>query len=231
MRLFLIFATATLGLFFYNYGQHSKGKRATVFEEKNGMVSIEAEHFYMQSKSDIRKWFIIDKKFNSDLADPDENHAVTASGKKYVECLPDTRTNHDEKLTAGENFSNKAGEMAILHYRVHVNNPGKYFVWVRSYSTGTEDNGIHVGIDGAWPESGQRLQWCEGKNAWTWESKQRTQEVHCGEPELVYLEIDTAGLHDLQFSMREDGFEFDKFVLTKTYENPGGVGLKEVIRK
>jgi hypothetical protein len=120
--------------------------------------------------------------------------------------------------------------MAILHYKVQINNPGKYYVWVRAYSTGTEDNGIHVGIDGTWPESGQRLQWCDGKHAWTWESKQRTHEVHCGVPELIYLDIKQAGEHEIQFSMREDGFEFDKFVLTKAFEKPEGTGPEVIIK-
>ena len=85
---------------------------------------------------------------------------------------------------------------------------------VRTFSTGTEDNGIHIGIDGYWPESGQRMQWCEGKSQWTWESKQRTDSIHCGEPMKIFLEIIKPGLHTIQFSMRENGFTFDKFVLT-----------------
>jgi hypothetical protein len=231
MRLFIIFGVATLGLFFYNFTQEPQVKKEKIFEEQNGILAVEAEHFYNQSESEVRSWYVIDDKFKGKMADPDENHASSASGGKYVECLPDTRTTHDDKLTASENFSNKAGEMAILHYKVQINNPGKYYVWVRAYSTGTEDNGIHVGIDGEWPESGQRLQWCDGKNQWTWESKQRTQEVHCGVDELIYLDIKKAGMHDIQFSMREDGFEFDKFILTKTYEKPVGVGQSEVIKK
>lgn len=230
MRLFLIFAVVTFGLFFYSFKQQPNTKKVKIFEERDGVLAIEAEHFYSQSKTDIRKWYVVDKKHKTTLADPDESHASLASGGKYLECLPDTRTTHDDKLTAGENFSNKAGEMAILHYKVYINNPGKYYVWVRAYSTGTEDNGIHVGLDGEWPECGQRLQWCEGKNQWTWESKQRTQEVHCGVAELIYLNIKEAGEHEIQFSMREDGFEFDKFVLTKKYEKPEGFGNDELIK-
>lgn len=30
----------------------------------------------------------------------------------------------------------------------------------------------------------------------------------------IYLNIEKPGLHEIQFSMREDGFEFDKFILT-----------------
>jgi len=231
MRVFIIFGVATLGLFFYNFTQDPQVLKESVFEEKNGVLAVEAEHFYNQSKSEIRKWHIIGKKYKNKLSDPDEPHASSASGGKYIECLPDTRTTHEDKLTASENFSNVAGEMAILHYKIQINNPGKYYVWVRAYSTGTEDNGIHVGINGEWPESGQRLQWCEGKQQWTWDSKQRTKEVHCGVAELIYLDIVEAGVHDIQFSMREDGFEFDKFVLCKAYEKPHGCGPEEVVAK
>jgi len=229
MRLFILFLAITLALFFYNFKAQEIGGDQ-VFEEKNGILAVEAEKFSRQTKSDVRKWYLIDMDFSTELPDPDGHHATTASGKKYLECLPDTRVTHDDKLTAGENFSNKAGERAVLHYQVFINNPGRYYVWVRAFSTGTEDNGIHVGIDGAWPESGQRMQWCEGKNEWTWDSKQRTKEVHCGEPELIYLDIDQPGIHNIQFSMREDGFEFDKFVLKKVYEKPEGHGPAEAIK-
>lgn len=122
---------------------------------------------------------------------------------------------HDDKLIKGENFSNAGGEMAVISYPVNFKTTGRYYVWVRAYSTGSEDNGIHVGLDEQWPESGQQMQWCEGKNAWTWASKQRTEKVHCGEPYLIYPDIEKPGKHTIQFSMREDGFEFDKFLLTE----------------
>jgi hypothetical protein len=97
---------------------------------------------------------------------------------------------------------------------VYFHTPGRYYVWVRAYSTGSEDNGLHVGLNGTWPASGQRLQWCEGKNSWRWESKQRTQKQHCGEPHKIYLDIEEPGVHVVSFSMREDGFEFDKWFAT-----------------
>ena len=229
MRLFILFLAVTLALFFYSF-RTQQFQEGNIFEEKNGIVAVEAEHFYEQSKSDIRKWYLIGEDFSSEMQDPDGNHTIHASGGQYLECLPDTRTTRDDKLMPGENFSNLAVDMAILNYRVYINNPGRYYVWVRAFSTGTDDNGIHVGIDDTWPGSGQRLQWCEGKNQWTWESKQRTENVHCGEPELIYLDIEQPGNHDIQFSMREDGFEFDKFVLKKAYESPEGLGPKETIK-
>ena len=202
-----------------------------VFVEKDGIVSVEAEHFYKQTATDIRKWFVIDNNYSGKLQDVDEAHHATASNAAYLECLPDTRTTHDDKLIAGENFSNVPGKLAILHYKVDFTTKGRYYVWVRAYSTGSEDNGIHVGVNGDWPATGQRLQWCEGKNDWTWESKQRTKEVHCGVPELIYIDISEPGVHDIQFSMREDGFEFDKFILSKTYERPTGKGADETTKR
>jgi len=66
--------------------------------------------------------------------------------------------------------------------------------------------------------AGQRMQWCEGKNQWTWASMQRTKEVHCGVPYSVYLDIKKAGVHDIQFSMREDGLQMDQWLITQNKE-------------
>lgn len=104
--------------------------------------------------------------------------------------------------------------MAIISYKVHFNTPGKYYVWARIFSTGTEDNGLHVGIDGEWPASGRRMQWTK-KRRWAWGSKQRTQKVHTGVKHLLFLEIKEPGLHTISFSMREDGTEFDKWIMTQ----------------
>jgi hypothetical protein len=154
-----------------------------VFQEENGMLAVEAEYFFKQTKTNVRQWYRVSRdEWPRVGRDEDGPHCKNAGNNAYLEILPDTRVTHDDKLMAGENFSNAPGQIAVLHYRVWINNPGKYYVWVRAYSSGTEDNGIHVGLNGDWPETGQRLQWCDGKNTWRWESKQRTQELHCGEP-------------------------------------------------
>lgn len=187
-----------------------------IFQENNGVVAVEAEYFYKQSKSELRQWFITSKNTESKIVqDKDASHYLGASNDTYIKILPDTRVTHADKLVQGENFSNNGGEIGVLHYKVRISTPGRYYVWVRAYSSGSEDNGLHVGFNGIWPEQGQRMQWCEGKNKWTWGSKQRTKEVHCGIPKQIYLDIEKPGIHDIQFSMREDGFEFDKFILTK----------------
>ncbi len=193
----------------------------TVGEEIEGYLLVEAENFVVQAKDSVRKWQIIDS--TSTLSEKQKKFQahLTAGQKKYLQVLPDTRKTHDDSLIHGENFSNEPGRLAVISYPVKINTPGKYYVWVRAFSTGTEDNGIHVGLDGEWPESGQRMQWCEGKNQWTWASKQRTQEVHCGEDQLIYLEIEEAGIHTISFSMREDGFAFDQWALSQIFRIPG----------
>ena len=203
-----------------------------IFEEVDGLLAVEAEHFSEQTKTDKRQWYIVTTEGVPGIApDGDPSHAADASGGAYIEILPDTRRTHADKLTSGVNFSNEPGVMAVLSYPVHINTPGRYYVWVRAYSTGAEDNGLHVGIDGTWPETGARLQWCQGKNSWRWESKQRTAKVHCGEPYKIFLDIEKPGPHLIQFSMREDGFEFDKFILTKEkeFERPADTGPVSVV--
>ncbi len=186
-----------------------------VFEEVDGLVVVEAEHFFRQEKDEVRAWHLTTKDRTPDLEpDADPNHVAGASGGAYLEILPDTRKNHGEKLIGGENFQNNPGRMAVISYRVHFNTPGKYYVWARIYSTGTEDNGMHVGIDGTWPASGRRMQWT-GKNRWIWNSKQRTQNQHGGVRGLLFIEVEDPGVHVIQFSMREDGFEFDQWLMTQ----------------
>lgn len=199
---------------------------AQSYVEKEGLISIEAEDFASQTKADVRRWFKFDASTPAhSYADADDTHVEGASGGAYIEILPDTRTNHDEELVEGENFSPEPGKMCILTYPIYVSQPGRYYIWGRAYSTGPEDNGAHFGLNGDWPESSQRLQFCEGKEQWTWSSAQRRPENHCGEPLTLWIDIEEAGQHMLTLSMREDGIELDKIVLAldETYQ-PEGTG-------
>jgi hypothetical protein len=188
---------------------------SVVFAETDGMVAVEAEHYFAQTSDNVRAFHLTHSTQTPTIKpDGDPNHAATASGGAYLEILPDTRRTHADKLITNTNFSPKPGKLAVLNYKVNFSTPGRYYVWARAFSTGSEDNGLHVGIDGTWPESGQRMQWCNGKNSWRWESKQRTKDEHCGEPHKLFLDVPQAGEHVIQFSMREDGFEFDKWIMT-----------------
>ncbi|TMN74139.1 hypothetical protein CWB85_01890 [Pseudoalteromonas sp. S1727] len=187
-----------------------------VYHEDAGFVVIEAENFSTQHLDDKRRWLVFSKNTPAhNFADADQAHYHDASNGSYIEILPDTRSNHHEALVRNENFTNDAGTMAVLSYPVYFETPGRYYAWARAYSTGSEDNGVHLGINGQWPESAKRLQLCEGKHAWTWSSAQRIETNHCGTPNTIYVDIPHKGVHTIMISMREDGFELDKLLLTK----------------
>lgn len=187
-------------------------------------IVVEAEHFVRQTMDDVRRWYVLESGGELPSLDgagipaqwtqSDTSASASASGKALVRSLPDTRMTHDDKLIKGTNFSDKPGVIAVLDYDVQFDRPGRYYVWVRAYSTGSEDNGLHVGLDGQWPPSGQRMQWCSGKNQWTWNCAQRTKEQHCGVPMQIFLDVDEPGSRTVSFSMREDGFAMDQFLLT-----------------
>ncbi|MFA9392419.1 MAG: hypothetical protein ACERKD_21590 [Prolixibacteraceae bacterium] len=201
----LIFLSTTL---------NSMGQTA---EEKEGMLIVEAENYTMnESKGYPRLWVLTSMKDSvwAGFSDPDANHAKDSGGHSYLEALPDTRVTRDDRIENGESFYPIPGEGPTLSYQIKINHPGKYYVWCRAFSTGHEDNGLHVGIDGEWPESGARIQWCAGINQWTWSSAQRVPENHCGYPNSIYLDIQKKGLHTITFSMREDGMEFDQWMMT-----------------
>lgn len=187
-----------------------------VHQQTDGIVVVEAEDFDRVDRQTHRKWYLttIDEAPQV-KPDPDQNHADGASGGAYLEILPDTRVTHADPLVHGESFTNTPGECSVLYYPVMIENPGRYYVWVRMCCTGSEDNGLHVGLDGKWPASGARLQFTGQHGKWQWDSRQRTPKVHTGVLGQIWLDIDEPGLHTIMFSMREDGFEFDKFLLTR----------------
>ncbi|MEM6312760.1 MAG: hypothetical protein AAF743_01665 [Planctomycetota bacterium] len=183
----------------------------------DGIAVIEAESFVAQSADDIRRWYVqsTDGMAEVEGRDDDATDPATASCGAYIEILPDTRVTHNDEITGGLNFSNKPGVMGVLSYPVKFDEPGRYYVWACAHSVGSEDNGVHIGLNDDWPESGRRIQWCAGKHKWTWSSNQRVPQKHCGDPLTVWLDIEEPGVHMVTLSMREDGVELDRFLLTK----------------
>lgn len=207
----------------------SLAKAGLVFAEKGGVVAIEAEHFTKQELTDMRAWYLTTKDSSPDLQpDGDSSHIEGASGGAYLEILPDTRRTHDDKLIKGENFTEEMGTMAVLSYPVHFETAGTYWIWARACSTTTEDNGLHFGINGTWPETARRWQTVV-KNKWHWKSAQRTEEVHNGVPGILTLEVPSAGVHTIQVSMREDGISLDRILLANKKDYmPEGLGPKTI---
>lgn len=181
-------------------------------------IKVEAENHFSKDG----RWQLTSASVNPGITpDPDGSHHASASGQAYLELLSDTRVTHGDPLINGVNFWSQGGSGPAIDYIVNIPEAGRYTVWVKAYSTGTEDNGIHVGLNSSNPGSGERIQWCNGKNQWTWSSAQRTNSNHCGTTRTIYLDIGNAGANTIRFTAREDGFEMDQFMLIK--ENVSGL--------
>ena len=180
---------------------------ALVRRSPEDSILVQAEDFVAQRLNEVRSWCR-----GSECPEGWERPGV----EDYVIITPDTRRSHGDKLIVGENFTNTGGEMAVLTYNVDFPAAGRWYLWVRTYATDTENNGVHFGLNGTWPESAARVQYCPGRGRWHWDSRRRTVEDHCGVVGGLWLDVPEAGTHQVEVSMREDGFSMDAFYLTRS---------------
>ncbi len=187
----------------------------TTFEELNGHVVVEAEHFVRQTRDVIRRWFINGGGYvPTTKPDPDPVMVTDASNGMYVEALPDTFVHQGERAVDGTNIGLAPGSMAVLHYPVHFTLPGRYYIWTRMRSNDDEDNTFNAGIDDTWPASARCLQFPKLKKEWWWGGVIRDARGPQYPHHRAYLDVPAAGVYTIMYSMREDGSELDKFMLT-----------------
>lgn len=187
----------------------------TTFEEKDGQVVVEAEHFVRQTRDIIRRWFINGGGHAPTThPDPDPVMVTDASNGMYVEALPDTFVHNHERGVDGANIGLAPGAIAVLHYPVHFTKPGRYYIWTRMRSNDDEDNTFNAGIDDTWPASARCLQFPKLKKVWWWGGVIRDARGPSYPHHRAYLDVPAAGIYTIMYSMREDGSELDKFLLT-----------------
>ena len=119
----------------------------------------------------------------------------------------------------------------VLRYTVEFNQPGTYYVWALGRPCAESSRGCYQGTssnDSFWvtldglpnTDNNYRITgW--GSGGLTWVSQ-----IHgtSGQP---YLVVPSAGAHEVQVRVREDGFEWSKIVLTTTAgldQEPSGSG-------
>lgn len=184
-----------------------------IFGSKKGLIVVEAEHFYKQSKNDKRAWYINSPQHHPQVwPDHDTASYADASGVAYIEALPDLFHTEEDPIINGENLGSD-GNVAVVHYKVFFKEAGRYYIWTRLRSNDEEDNTTQAGINGIWPASAKILQSPVNKKKWIWKNDNRISR-NPWKIGRAYLDISFAGIHDVQFGMREDGEEFDKFILT-----------------
>ena len=222
---FLIFLTVIQTLYLGRIYAQVKPIEENIHNEESGFLLVEADEFYQKTKSDIRKWYLVSSYYSTEIMKDSRKilHTGDASGEKYIEILP----NPNHLINREGSLDKEPGKLAVLHYKVKITNPGRYYIWTKAYTTGNEDNSINVGVNGYWPEYGRNLSWCDGKNSWYWESKQGAEVDSCVNKERIYIEVDKPGIHDVQFSTRNDGFKMDQWIMTQDeLFNPRDVVLR-----
>ena len=186
-----------------------------IFEEKDGVIAIEAEYFYQQEKDSLRSWHITTMQYAPQgLKDRDANHAGAASGGAYIELLPDTKRDDRETSTHGATYTTVPGDMAVVSYKVRIKQPGRYYCWIRGYTDQRgNDDSCFLGLNGDWKRTGIGF-FLQNQNRWTWSATKLSKETkrQFGE---AYLDFEKPGIHTVQISMREDGAEIDCLMLTR----------------
>lgn len=202
-----------------------------VFEDKKQMVVIEAEHFYKQTQTEKRAWYLSSPEHKPCVwPDHDTASYLDAGGYAYMEALPDLFHSEEDPIIPGDNLGSN-GNLAVMHYKVFFNNPGVYYIWTRLRSNDEEDNTIGAGIDDTWPKSAQILQSPVNKKEWVWKSDNRISR-NPWKIGRAYIDVPSTGIHDIQFYMREDGEEFDRFILTSDslYTISEGIGPEVTVK-
>jgi hypothetical protein len=180
-----------------------------VYADSLGMIVFEAENFYRQTKTQHRMWQLVTATHRPAIGpDSDTTHLTGAGDGAYLELLPDARQKDEDAVNSRSSIKGVGGQEAVLSYMVNFPAPGTYYVWVRGLNTDGDDNTLHVGLDGKWPETGKKLMFA-GKQ-WHWSNTQRDTR------KPIAVEVPTKGRHELMLSMREDGCEIDRVLVTAT---------------
>lgn len=116
----------------------------------------------------------------------------------------------------------------VLIYNVNFEHPGTYYIWARGrpcaessrgcYGSSGSNDSFWVTLDGK-PNTNNYYRltgW--GAGGLTWRSRIQG---YSGQPRLI---VPTAGVHQVQVRMREDGFEWATIVLTTTAGGSGPTG-------
>lgn len=176
-------------------------------------IVIEAEDY--STRED--RWILTDATTPAQEQDPDGNHSDGAVGGVYLELLPDVRVTHEDEFGPPTAIWNVPGTGPRAEYPINFPEAGRYYVHIRAFSTGTEDNGIHVGLNGDFPASGARMQFCTAGQGWSWSGRQRDSGGMgpCGAQKTIWITVEEPGEHTFMISAREDGFEIDRIMMIK----------------
>lgn len=147
---------------------------------------------------------------------PRSNHTwnLASNGLASGQALMLSAPNNGATLDAG--YPNTSPE---LTFTVDFSTTGTYYVWIRGIGPNANDDSCHLGLDGAMVASADRITGFTSGLSWTRNTM---------DGPIATLQVNQAGLHDINLWMREDGFSADKIVLTTNpFFRPFGNGPAE----
>ncbi|MFN7920366.1 MAG: malectin domain-containing carbohydrate-binding protein [Bryobacteraceae bacterium] len=153
--------------------------------EQNGQVTLEAENAQIANVGSVQ-WLV-------------SSAQAGFSGTGYL----------NSSVNTGSTFTNNfVGSVSGGSFTVKFAKTGTYYVWVRGLGATYADDSIHVGLDGAAVSTATQISAFDVPNkAWSWAGNQ----MDAGR---ATINITSSGQHKINFWMREDGFLFDKLLLT-----------------
>ena len=162
---------------------------SSFFQQSNdsqGLVVIEAEQFHQTTSGTVEHQWVVE----------DDSEA---SGGQSVKTSIDNGTTHNTGYQS---------QSPRLDYEINFTQTGTHYIWVFGKGGGEKVNhsdSIHAGLDGEGVNTADRISGFTGEYGWS----NQTMDSH-----RATIEVSSTGIHTLNFWMREDGFVFDRIILT-----------------
>ena len=161
------------------------GSGGTAFLEANGEVVMEAEHFATNTTGSSGDSWTVTTSYSG------------YTGASALQALPNDGTNTVMALTGPE-----------LTYEIEFQTPGTYYVFMRGTSESTNDDSVHVGLNGSavTTDGGWGVVWDDANGVFRWRNRHNSVDTT--------VVIPAAGRYTLNIWMREDGVVLDKLWLS-----------------
>ncbi|MBM3878791.1 MAG: hypothetical protein FJ387_03590 [Verrucomicrobia bacterium] len=195
--------------------------QAAVYQESGGRVVIEAEHYDSRTVNPAgnRHWHLVpDEDANPDPNDFPPFWFVDARGNQYMQVLPD--------ITGNDFIHNTDSQVDIdpkLDFRVRINTPGTYRLFLRWTAPDTQGNSLYAQVlelkDGP---GGAIADWYRyefpaaemtGSFANTWRADGAAETSGSGPTGDPLWTIATPGFYTIRLTYREDGCAVDTLCL------------------
>ncbi|MEM6471605.1 MAG: putative Ig domain-containing protein, partial [Planctomycetota bacterium] len=182
---------------------------ATHVYEATGNYSITASAFDEDNASmGGRSGLVVIEAESFDASSPGTDNAATstwvaasdpaASGEEYLLAAPNTGVNTGDSQRGPR-----------LDYSVTFAEAGVYYVWVRMLGSSSQDDSLHVGLNGQ-PATYGKNGMTDYSGDWHWEQNVNNRNG----TDRVAIDVASAGTHTINLWMREDGIAVDKLLIT-----------------